>query len=703
MTVDQPRRGTAGAFARLFKRAAAHAAAALAAVAVVLTGAPAAADPLTPADFVEPAALSGASLSPSGRYLVWVVRSGESNEVHVRDLETGHITTMAAGSSREHFGGVYVEWISWKTDDRLLIALTRLELRRRGNRENGRIRSVSYGRSVVSFARDGSAFIPLKAPQSGDADPGEVLDTLPDDPDHILMTYRNLGGGLDVARVNVITGEAQKVLGGHRRVLDYLTDSTGAVVGRVAYRGLSGRVLLLEALEADGDWTEVYRLRRDEVRDLPDYEFLGATSEPGKIYVTVQPDAADAGGTAGVHVFDFATRTMGPAIWRHQLYDVAGVVLDADTRELLAGCYWADIYRCDFNDRTEDAVMNGIRRFLGEGWSVVVVSQARDGSRWLVHASAPNNPGEYYIFNVAERRMDFVGAIYPRLPEPSLGTMRRVDYTASDGQALFGYLTRPAGAAPDAVLPLVVLPHGGPEMRDVLTYDMWVQFLASRGYQVFQPNFRGSSGLGRDFARAGYRQWGLRMQDDITDGVEHLIQSGLAERGRACIVGASYGGYAALQGGGGQPDLYACAVSIAGPSDLMAMLRFERSEGGADSDRYEYWVQSIGDPAADRAAIEAASPLRRAADWRIPLLLIHGEDDDVVPFNQSRDMERALRRAGKPVRLVELEDAGHNGWSSGAETTVLTEMEAFLQQHLPTASVVAAAPPEAAEAQPAGR
>lgn len=688
--------GAAGARVRAGSGLRARIIAALAAV--LLAAAPAAAaDPLTPADFVEPAALSSASLSPSGRYLVWVVRTGENSEVHVRDLETGHISSMSAGSAREHFGGVYVDWIEWKTDDRLLIALTRLELRRSGNRENGRVRSIRYGRSVLSFARDGSGTIPLKAPRADDADPGEVLDTLPDDPDHILMTYRNAGGGLDVARVNVVTGEAQKILGGHRRVLDYLTDSTGAVVGRIAYRGLTGRVVLLEALDADGGWTEVFRIRRDEVRNLPDYDFLGATSEPGKIYVAVQPEAAEGGDTAGVHIFDFRTRSMSPAIWRHELYDVDGVVLDADSRELLAGCYWADIYRCDFNDRSQDAVMNGIRRFMGEGWSISVVSQARDASRWLVQASAPNNPGEYYIFQAAERRMEFVGSIYPRLPEAALGTMRRVDYVGSDGQALFGYLTRPAGTAPDAVLPLVVLPHGGPEMRDVLAYDMWVQFLTTRGYQVFQPNFRGSSGMGRAFAQAGYRQWGLRMQDDITDGVEHLIRAGLAERGRACIVGASYGGYAALQGGGAQPDLYACAISIAGPTDLMAMLRHERSEGGSDSDRYEYWVRSIGDPAADRAAIEAASPVGRADDWRIPLLLIHGEDDEVVPFSQSRAMERAMERAGKPVRLVELEDAGHDGWSSGNETAVLTEMESFLRQHLPPAA------PLLAEAQPASR
>jgi pimeloyl-ACP methyl ester carboxylesterase len=683
-------------------------AAACLAVLLLAAGPSARADPPTIADFVQYPALSNASLSPSGRYLVWAVRTGEVTALHIRDLETHEVVSLGAGSSSEHFGGVYVDWVTWKTDDRLLIGLTRLELRRRGQREDGSIRSVMYGRSVISVRRDGSEMRALQAPQTSDANPGQVLDSLRDDPDHILMTYRPFGGGLNVAKVNVATGVSEKILGGQGRVLDYLTDRHGAIVGRIAYRGLSGRILLMEALDADGGWTEVYRLRRDEIRNLPDYEFLGPTAEPGKIYVAIQPEAVGGEDTAGVHVFDFATRTMGPSIWRNPRYDVSDIIVDADTSELVAGCYWADIYRCDFADRAENAVMTGIRRFLGDGWSVSVVSQARDGSRWLVHASAPGNPGEFYIFDVAERQMNFVGSIYPTLPETSLGVMQRIDYAAADHQALFGYLTRPRGVAADAKPPLIVMPHGGPEMRDYQTYDMWAQFLATRGYQVFQPQFRGSSGMGRSFAEAGYRQWGARMQDDVTAGVEHLIAAGLADRGQVCIVGASYGGYAALQGGAAQPDLYKCVISIAGPSDLLAMLRWERSEAGADSDRYEYWVKSIGDPRTDRERIEAISPRLRAADWRPPVLLIHGDEDDVVPVSQSRDMDRALSRAGKDVRLVVMEDAGHNGWSTAQEALVLTEMETFLARHLPasvparvSATAEAAAPP-AAGVEPVG-
>ena len=213
---------------------------------------------------------------------------------------------------RRHFGGVQIDRISWKGDDRLLIEATQLEVRRQGGRETGAIRSFAYGRTVLSVARDASDSITLKAPGTRDGDPGEVLDTLQGDPDHILMTYRTGGGYLHVARVNIRTGEAVKIVDGHGRVLDYITDRNGAVVGRIAYRGPTGRVMLMEALDADGRWSEVFRLRRDEFRDLPDYEFLGATDRPGQIYVAVRPKTAEDGNTTGVHVFDFATRRLGP-------------------------------------------------------------------------------------------------------------------------------------------------------------------------------------------------------------------------------------------------------------------------------------------------------------------------------------------------------------------------------------------------------
>lgn len=458
------------------------------------------------AQFLQPDAISAASLSPSGRYLAALVRNGDEKDVVVKDLQTGETKSVLGGAADERFGGVYFDWIEWKTDARLIIGATLLDVRRNGGRANGSVSALRHGRAVISMARDGSSHLLLKAPLVAPGEPGELLDILPGDSDHLLLTFRD-GLGLDVAKVNVLTGESQRILDGDLRTLSYLTDRGGEVVGRLRYRGVSGRVLIMEARDADGGWTETFRIQRDEMKELDDYRFLGATNQANEVYVAVRPQAGSDSQTAAVHVYDFKTRSMGPPIWHHPTYDVSGIIVDAETKALIAGCYWADAYQCNFTNPQDDAVMSGLRRFFGQEWSVSVVSQSLDGNRWLVRGSAANNPGVYYLYDVDQRKMEPVGAVQPGLLAAALGETRRVDYSASDGQPLFGYLTRPGGAPTGARYPMVVMPHGGPEVRDYLRYNNWVQFLVSRGYQVFQPNFRGSSGMGRAFAEAGYGQW----------------------------------------------------------------------------------------------------------------------------------------------------------------------------------------------------
>lgn len=630
--------------------------------------------------------MSQGVLSPSGRYLALVARSGDDRILLVKDLQTGAAQPLMPQTFNENFGGVYIDWVHWKGDDRLIVSMRRLEVARTDGREDGLIHTVHQGRSIASMARDGSNAFNLEAPRSTRGEPGEVLDTLDADPGHILMTFGDVHGGLDVAKVDVLTGASTVVLEGDPRVLSYVVDRTGEIVGRMIYRsGLTGRALILEGRSAGGEWTELLRLRADDIRDLPDYTVLGATDKPNQIYVSAKAQPGDAVSTASIRIYDFGTRAMGPPLWTNAVYDVTGAVLAEDDGRLLAGCYWADTYQCDFKDHQLDATMRGLRRFFGADTSVTVTSQSDNGDKWLLSVSSPSNPGAYFLYDNVSHKADLIGPRYADLPASQLGATTRIDYTAADGQALFGYLTKPRtqGSTP---APLVVMPHGGPESRDYLTYDSWAQFLASRGYQVFQPNFRGSSGMGQAFAEAGYRQWGRRMQDDVTAGVQHLIDTGAVDASRICIVGASYGGYAALWGGASQPDLYRCVVSMSGVSDLPAMMRWERTESGAGSDTYEYWLKSIGDPGEQGAELQAVSPIRHAADWRPPLLLIHGDRDDVVPIEQSRAMERALRRAGKPVRLIELENEGHSNWSSRNETRVLSELQRFLGEHLPVAA-----------------
>lgn len=663
--------------------------------AVVLAGlaSAAAAQAPTAAEFAERPLLSQATLSPTGRYMAFVVRSGDASALQVRDLETGETTALVASNAAEEFGGTYIDWAYWKTEDRLIVGLSNLEVGRTGNRETGDIHTVRYGRTIHSIARDGQSQINLEAPRAKRGDPGELLALLADDPRHILMTFEDVNGGLDVARVDVVTGASETILDGDRRIRGYTVDRAGDIVARTAMRGTMGNVLVMEARGDDDRWIEMFRLRKDQIRELPDYAFFGPTDKANEVYVGVSSDVEGGDPTAGVHIYDFATRTLGPTLWRNERYDVSGIVVEAASSRFLGGCYVEDVYRCDYVDPVRQATMQDIRLAIGPQYSISITSQAREGTRWLIHASAPNDPGRYFLFDTATNSLTPFTRRF-RIPTEALGRTERVDWQAADGQALFGYLTRPAGAE-GAAAPLVVMPHGGPEARDAFAWDVWVQFLASRGYQVFQPNFRGSSGLGRAFAEAGYGQWGLLMQDDVTAGVEHLVSSGLADRERVCIVGSSYGGYAALQAGATRPDLYRCVIAASGVSDLMAMMRWVRSEHGGDSDTYEYWLKSIGDPGADRARLEAASPIGRVRDWRPPTLLIHGERDGVVPFEQSERMERALRGAGKDVRLIELENQGHSNWTSAIETRVMEEMEGFLAEHLPVTAAPESPPPPA--------
>lgn len=632
------------------------------------------------ADFTAEAVLSDPALSPSGRYLAMIRRSDDARNLVVHDLESGTATAVLGSTANEDFGGQFIDWVRWKGEDRLIVKMTLLDIQRHGNRADGDIRNWRYGQGLFSVARDGGGFIEIKPPSTRDGRPGPVLDMLRNDPGHILMTYQE--NGLDVARIDVLTGEAEQVENGDRRALSYVTDRDGNIVGRTVRRGVLDQAMVMEARGDDGVWTEVFRLKQDEIRDLPDYAFVGAAEEPGQVYVIVRPEDDDPESIAGVHVYDFRNRTLGPAIWRDERYDAAGLVVDIDTNAFLGGCVVADTFRCNFDDPEREAIMAGLRRHFGADAGVRIASRSDNENLWVLQVTAPHNPGAFYLYRVAEKRLEPIGVARANLPDAALGRAFRYDYRATDGTALFGYLTRPARDT-GATAPLIVMPHGGPETRDDLSYDMWAQFLASRGYQVFQPNFRGSSGMGRDFAAAGYGEWGGLMQDDITAGVEQLVREGLVDRSQVCILGASYGGYAALWGGATQADLYRCVISIAGISDLPAMMAHTRRENGEDSDTYDYWLRSIGDPGEDRERLTTRSPIRHVDGWGPPTLLIHGASDDLVPFAQSRDMERALDRAGADVRLVELENEGHNGWSTKNETLVLTEIETFLARHLP--------------------
>jgi dienelactone hydrolase len=333
--------------------------------------------------------------------------------------------------------------------------------------------------------------------------------------------------------------------------------------------------------------------------------------------------------------------------------------------------------RPEFYAPEHQAVVSNIYRAF-PGLQVDLMDWTPDFSRVLVRTNGNGDSGTWYLVDMARMSAKALGYEREAIGPEHVGPISRFEYQAGDGLNLDGILTLPPGKEARN-LPLVMLPHGGPHSHDEEVFDWWAQAFASRGYAVLQPNFRGSTNRDEAFMRAGFGQWGKTMQTDISDGLAALAERGIVDPKRACIVGASYGGYAALAGVTLQQGLYRCAVAVAPVSDLGSLFSSEYEDSG----RRDMFKRSLLEELGPRAGFEAVSPRRFAAKADAPVLLIHGKDDSVVPFDQSSKMEDALKGAGKPVRLVVMREEDH--WLSRAETRLqmLREAVAFVQQHNP--------------------
>jgi len=353
-------------------------------------------------------------------------------------------------------------------------------------------------------------------------------------------------------------------------------------------------------------------------------------------------------------------------------------------RQLIGYVREGDIPEDHFFDRSLDKKMAAVRRaFPGVSVSLVDANDAFD--RLIVRTSGPGDPQSWWTVDIKSGTASPLGASYT-LASASVGPMRMVRYKAADGLDIAGVLTLPPDR-PAKNLPVIVLPHRGSGGRDYPVFNWWAQAFASRGYAVLQPNFRGSTGLSTDFERAGHGEWGRKMQSDISDGLAAIVREGIVDAKRACIVGASYGGYAALAGVTLQQGLYRCAAAVAGVADVYRMSTTEARESDWDPTVIRFLREQIG----SGRDLKQISPISFAGRADAPILLVHGVEDVVVPFEQSQAMAAALNRAGKPVELVKL--VGEDHWLSRSETrlAMLKAVMAFVERHNP---------PDAAPAPP---
>jgi dipeptidyl aminopeptidase/acylaminoacyl peptidase len=311
--------------------------------------------------------------------------------------------------------------------------------------------------------------------------------------------------------------------------------------------------------------------------------------------------------------------------------------------------------------------------------SVLFVSRDDSRERFIVWVSGANDPGSYYIFAPTADILQRLARINGQLDPAQLAATEYTSYKARDGLEIPAFLTLPKGREARG-LPLIVMPHGGPyDVRDLLGYDPEVQFLANRGYAVLQPNFRGSSGYGTEFAAKGEGQWGRAMQDDLDDGVDWLASRGIVDPKRVCLYGSSYGGYAALWGVTRNPERYRCAASFAGVTDVARQLKYVSHQlGGAERGDWQQTVR--GEKGFE---LDSISPLEQVKRLTRPVLLAHGDADKQVPYKQSTLYRDALVKAGRPHEFVGYPGEGHGFESQDNFTDWLTRLEAFLQANNP--------------------
>lgn len=334
-----------------------------------------------------------------------------------------------------------------------------------------------------------------------------------------------------------------------------------------------------------------------------------------------------------------------------------------------------------FFDPDIDRRMRAIQAIFPEH-SVWLRDWSEDWSDLIVYVEGSQLSGNFYKFSRGKDPVELAAA-HPLITAGQINPIGKMRYRARDGMVIPNLLTIPRNHLDEMKdLPAVVMPHGGPAAYDQVGFDWLAQALASRGYLVIQPQFRGSAGFGRDHLVAGHGEWGRKMQDDLTDAVQVMVNKGMVDPERICIVGGSYGGYAALAGGAFTPDLYRCVVSINGVADLQEMLDYEEHEHGDDHWSVAYWQENIGRGDVSSEKLEQISPALHAEDFTAPVLLIHGENDLNVPFAQSKEMYKALKRAEKPVELIELEGENHNLLQGETRLQTVEAVVAFVDQHL---------------------
>jgi dipeptidyl aminopeptidase/acylaminoacyl peptidase len=409
--------------------------------------------------------------------------------------------------------------------------------------------------------------------------------------------------------------------------------------------------------------------------DIPD---LMGLSEDGSAILVWSRDPKD------LPVRAYSLATGAPVAVPSDMQSLDGFIPDPVTHRIIGIFSTKTRTQFTFFTPQTQALWQRVRNTFSDSTQIDLAAWSVDWSKMVLHLFGPSYGDAYVLFDAKAGSVTSIGPVRSEVGQFDTAPMEAISYNAADGMTIPAYLTLPRGI-PAKNLPLIVLPHDGPAARDTYGFDWWAQAMASHGYAVLQPEFRGSDDLGWDFLSAGFGQWGRKMQTDLSDGVRALAAQGTIDPKRVCIVGRSYGGYAALAGATLDTGVYRCAASLAGISDLRGMLRHVNLRYDTDDNpASRFWLRYLGAASDDDPVLDQLSPIRHVDKVTIPILLIHGEDDTVVPIEQSEAMNDALEAAKKDVTFVKLAHEDH--WLSRAETReqMLDALMDFLAKNNPS-------------------
>jgi dipeptidyl aminopeptidase/acylaminoacyl peptidase len=582
-------------------------------------------------------------LSPDGSHLAFLKPWENRLNVHVQKIGEEEATRITGATERD-IAGYY-----WANNNRIAY------VQDTAGDENFRLYAVNI---------DGSnrkELTPFEKVRVG------LIDRLKNDDEHMLISMNKRDPRVfDAYRINVVTGKMNMVAQNPGNIMEWYTDHDGNLRVAVTSDGVNQSVLYRDT-------------EKDEFQALVTTNFkesmspLFFTFDNKNLYV-----ASNIGrDKTAIYEYDIKNKKHTKLLYEHPEVDVAGL-LKSDKRKKITGVtYTIDKRHYHFFDDERKTLQKGLEERL-PGYEVFIVSRSKDERKVLVRTYSDRSLGSYYYFNRDTNDFKKLVDISPWLNEDELSEMKPITYKSRDGLTIHGYLTVPKGMKANK-LPVVVNPHGGPWARDTWGYRSDVQFLANRGYAVLQVNFRTSTGYGRKFWEAGFKQSGLAIQDDITDGVEWLIEQGIADPERIGIYGGSYGGYCTLAGVAFTPDLYACGVDYVGVSSWFTILKTIPPYW---EPMREMMYEMIGHPEKDKELLERTSPIFHADKIKAPLFVAQGANDPRVNKQESDQIVEALKKRGIEVEYMVKENEGHGFRNEENRFDFYRAMEKFLGKHL---------------------